>query len=847
MALDFPEKFLIFNTNQTKNLAVVVKIDGVDLLSNRPIYTRVRYGDPGIRYGQSGLVYGGLRRLENVRQLINWDQSNLSLAQRLEPEQGRGSVSMISLSFTDKDAYMTRVISPGVIVDEIMGRSVEVYIGYEEISYPEDYIKVFRGRITDVKAPPAQVNMQFSDPNFNRRQTAFITAKTKLAGNLLVGDTSIPVLDGVDFHKPILGPDGLYDVPNPWDQDGTYNTLAPRTTGVRTFLKIDDEWIEYGPLGVGTNLFLNVLRGARGTVAATHAIGADVMAGVEITDNCMELALKTQLSGWAGPWLSDVTVYSVMRTFDLALGDQPRAFILPGGVDAKRDYGLVDGDYITTSGFGVSGNNDTFRIVRFAELNEEPNRLVYVDKDLTPEYPTTGKMAFRSQYDTYPSTCGVKLTPQDVDADAHVTLRDNFLSGQENSYRFFLTSEETVKSFIETEIYLPVSAYSLTVRGKLSVGYHIPPLGNTQLVFLTKDNIKNPEMIQPQRGLNNRKFFNELDIDYDFDDTGQPVSFFRAVDADSLSRYKVSSTLPVRSRGTRTDLGSPNEFTRRARRFFSRYSNAATIIECKVNWGTGIQIEAGQTVALKDEGDLKISNFATGERNLGTQLFEVLDRDLNIKGGDVPLKLISGLRYDVNDRFAVISPSSEVDSGSESYLILRDSFGAQFPGDEMRKWRNLVGQKIVMHDENYTYYQETTLLRLDAVNNYKMYITGFSVAPPYFTDMIIDIPRYPHNASKTQGALYKQIFAHFGPYVQIVSGASPTQFDVGAGDAPDFFIGAKIRVHKEDYSTASSEVTVIAVLGTTITVSAALGFTPDNTYFVTGIGFLDKQGSYRYI
>lgn len=849
----FPENFLLANQRLNKDLAVVIEIEGLDLLTNRTIYTKIRYGDPGIDYGDPGVIYGGLRRLEGTRALIDWTKSNLSLNQKLEPEQGKGSISLMSLAFVDKDFYLTQALSPGVLIDEILSKPVNVYIGYEQTSYPEDYVKIFRARITEVQDGPGWVTMQLSDPNFQRKGQCFITGKTKLLTPLAPGDTTVGVLDAVDFHRHVLGPDGTYDVGNPWNPDGTYNALATKQTGVRTFFKIEEEWIEYGPLGFGTNLFTGCLRGARNTVAAVHATGADVECAVEITDNALDIAVKTMLSGWNGAWRDEIPLFSIMRTFDGVLLDQPRAIILPPRKDAIRDYGLVEQDFVTINGSSPIGNDGQARIVRFAALFGEPNRIIYVDRDLLPEFPTSATFAPRSQFDVYPTTCGIKLTPEDVDVEKHLELRDRFMSGIESRMRFLLTAEEALKNFIETEIYLPTAAYSLTQRGRLSVGYHIPPLVSTRLVVLNHNNIKEPDKVVVKRGLNSRKFFNEIQWSYDVDDAGEFHSFFRFLDADSLNRFGVSAPLPITSRGIRTEFGTPNEFARRARRFLSRYKNATAMLNLKTFWAESVQIESGDIVAVRDDENLKIANFETGGRDLGYQLFEITDRGLNIKSTEGDLTLVSGIGASIDSRFAIISPSSNVVSGdvvaARKFLIIEDSFSAKFPGDEMRKWRPYVGEQIVMHDENYTYYGTTRILSLDPINSYKMYIDAFDTPPPGFTGMIIDIPRYPNSPSKTLNSIYKQTFAHFGAIVQVATGSSPTQFTVGAGDIAKFFVNCKIRVHKEDYTTFSPEVTVITIdTGTnTITVNNPLGFTPNNTFFITGIGFPDKQGVYRYI
>src|SRR6185437_3037206 len=128
------QNFLNFNALQTKNVVIVVDIPGLDIISNTVVYTKIRYGDP-IHYGDAGLVYGGLRLYgtpggRGQKNLLSLDGS-LTIYQTLEPEQGRGAISTISLSFVDVANYMTQATSPGVIIPDILGAPVRVWLGYQ--------------------------------------------------------------------------------------------------------------------------------------------------------------------------------------------------------------------------------------------------------------------------------------------------------------------------------------------------------------------------------------------------------------------------------------------------------------------------------------------------------------------------------------------------------------------------------------------------------------------------------------------------------------------------------------------------------------------------------------------
>jgi hypothetical protein len=565
------------------------------------------------------------------------------------------------------------------------------------------------------------------------------------------------------------------------------------------------------------------------------------------------MALQIMLSGWNGPWITGETLQSIG-----AYPDPDPSFpttdylVLPPGIDAIKDYGLVPGDFVILDGSTTPGNNGVYRsIVRFGDLDQESNRIIYTDPNFpwTKEGPAVATIGFRSQYDVLPVLVGLKLTPRDVDIDRHLYIKNTFLGSNGNDLLFFQTSTiDSGKDFLETQIYFPVGAYSLTRRGKLSCGYHSPPIANQDLQVLNQDNVLEPQNIKPSRGLNNRAFFNEIDISYNFDDQGNPLSSIAILDADSYNAIGIVSTLPISAQGIYSGY-SADLLRKRAFFLLNRYKNGAMMFTVKVNWEVGSQIEAGDIVTFNDHGQLQIANFSTGERGLDNQLFEVIDRTFEIRSGNVSLKLVGGLGADATDRFATISPSSLLDSGSTaSALIIKDSFGAIYPGNESKKWANYVGLPILVHSKDYSYSEETTLTGIDPANNYRLNVSPpLSGDPP--ADYVIDVPNYPTSTDTTVNELYKLMHAFWSPTVSVVSSGDDTHFVVGSGDIGKFHVDLPVRVHSQDYVTDSGDLTVASIdTGTnTVEVSDSMGFTPSPGDQVDLIGFPDSGQPYRWI
>lgn len=846
MSLTPPDSFLILNAQNSKNVALVIDIEGLALIVTDTIYRPVEYGDLHV-YGESGLEYGDTTLYpvgsypgeRQQKSLLMFEGSSLSISQMLEPESGRASISTLSMTFVDKDSYMSRAIASGPIVDEILGRQVKIWLGFQSTSFPNDYFVIWRGRVGQAKSGNAAVTLQFVDPNAVRRQTIFYTAQTQLTADIASGATTITVDNNEDFHRKIAGPSGAYD------------------TNVRVFIKIDDEFIEYQNTGnegtgFGTNQFLNCQRGISptglngNTTAAAHTAGANVQAYVMITGNIMELALKVMMSGWGGPYLSGQALQSLYMTIDPAYPTIAGGIVLPDSKDAVRDLGLAVGDYVTITGSVVPSNNVTTTVTGFQDLVGQSNRVILTAATLQPDMFTAAVISMRSQYDTFPDSCGCQLPGWEVDVQQFQYFQNTFLSQGGYTFQHLINASQSGKTFIENAMLMPAGAYSLTRQGKISVGLTKPPIAGQQTQILTVDNVIDPKSITAERGINNRKFFNEIDWEFDFGDDGNPVSVRKTLDSDSLDDIGISSVIPMVAPGARSVQGFLDIVAQRETYLLNRYARASVLLNIKTTLGVGNQIEVGDIVFVNDNGELQITNFTTGARNLGAQVFEVIGRTLDFRTGITSLILEGGTGAQVTDRYATVSPSSLITAGSTSTeILITESFGN--PANEQAKWQAYVGLNVRVHDPTYAVRDgTTTFVGFDPSNTHGMLLAPALGFTPQ-TDDVVDIAEYPNDTDANNQALYKLIHAFIDPSVAIVSGASNFAFDVGGGDVAKFQVGYPILVHNTDYSSLSVETTIASVAGTTITVVDDLGFTPDNTMKAELLGFLDNGQPYRLV
>lgn len=951
---DVPINYSKLASQQTKNPVIVVQIEGVpDLLVNTTLYMDAKYGDP-IEYGDAGLVYGGLApyivtnedgSTSTFRPYMDLDGSSLTLGQKLEPEQGKASVSTLNLAFIDFQGYMTRLVTPGQIVPEILGCEVRVFIGFTQISYPGDFLEVFRGYISSIDDGPGSVVLGLSDPNIKRRQTVFycaqgvntqsVGASTVVSGsgptsftvqtgdgvNFTVGETvfvaqadwqtassphqnvgvvlsivgdvitttttlgftpaatyvvwstKIIVGDNTGFFAQITGPDGAFY------PGGAGNPVT------RCYAQIDDEWIEVQPDQNDPTILFVLLRGARGTTPASHAVDTTIAAALQLgcgilTDdvillfaqvpyhglsssyvlplapnpiNALDMALQVMLSGWGGPWITGEPLGSIGLNPDPDPSiDYTNFLVLPAGVDAVRDYGLVALDWVTVDGSVHSGNNDvSVQIIRFADnpVTGDTNNLIFValfDQWLK-DTSTAITVSFRSQYDVLPVEAGLSLTPKDIDIAQHIYLKNTFLGAPGNDLVFFIIAQEdSGKNWLESQVYFVVGAYSLTRRGLLSCGYHSPPIGSQSLTVLDETNVLEPASIRVTRALNNRAFFNEIDITYGYDDTGTSNASLVITDSDSLAEPSqggigIVSALPVDAQGV-YDGYNIDLLEKRAFFLLTRYKRGAVQFNVKVNWRAGSTIEVGDIVTFDDKGTLQIANFTTGGRAIDNQLFEVINRSFDFRNGNITLGLVGGVGATLQDRFATVSPSSLTTAGcTANSILIQDSFGALYPGNESKKWANYIGLPLLVHSPDFTTAYTPTLLSIDLVNNYQLNVSTMGGTPP--AGYIVDIASYPSGTDPTVNQFYKLMHCFLTPAVNVVTAADSTHFQVGAGDTPKFFIGAPIRVHSSDFSidsdNATTDLTVLGIVGNVIQTSAPMGFTPTSGMTVDLIGFSD--------
>lgn len=655
-------RLTVQQTNLEPNISV--SIEGITtIFGASPIQKVLRYGDPYF-YGDD-IDYGDLVDIVDQQNIISLDGSTNSIKQQLDIDKGRGSsITSMDLVFVDFDDYMTNIITPGNVVTDIIGRRVKVKLGFQNLAFPEDYITIFRGTIESVTSEAGAIVLSISHPEQKKKSQIFTKSETALNGSINNSTTTIVVDSTNGFLSKILGPSGGYD------------------SSFSSYIRIDDEIIKFD--GFTGNSLNGVVRGQFNTTAASHADDASVTTLYQLQGNCVDLALKLMLSGIGSNMFSakPMTHFVALGT----PGDRVDNSIFFLNTDVTEEYGLVIGDYITTTGALNGANNVSLKAITDIQQTSDGSYIVIGGVTFIEETNTAATISFRSQYDTLPS--GLKMLGDEVDIAEHLLLQLRFLSSFE--YEFLLKeSIENAKDFIEQEIYRPASAYSLPRKARSSLGFHVSPIPSQDTITLSENNIIDPDQIKLKRSIN-KNFFNT--IVYKFEEDRIEDKFLRGrvvQSATSFTRFGNDvgvKALVIESKGMRESLSAQGNALSFSNRRLNRYRFGAEFFDnMKITYGTGFNIEIGDILLLDGE-NLKISNTQTGERGTDPRLFEVVNKTLNFKTGEVTINLVD-TNFDTQARYALISPASYVKTGiSTTVFSIERSFNSRFGINEGAKW-----------------------------------------------------------------------------------------------------------------------------------------------------------------
>jgi len=318
----------------------------------------------------------------------------------------------------------------------------------------------------------------------------------------------------------------------------------------------------------------------------------------------------------------------------------------------------------------------------------------------------------------------------------------------------------------------------------------------------------------------------------------------RRISDDSRKRIRRGKQpLIIEAGGIRRSSQTTQVIDRLTTRFLDRYKYAAKYIQkVELLYKDGFAIEIGDTVVFGGK-DTQLTDLQTGEKNLPLKLYEVSNKSLNIEGGKVSLDIIeSGFALDA--RFGVISPASNIDTGSTTIrVILKKTLDVGDVINERDKYVDYIGTQIRVRSQDYTFDETVIIESFDSLNNNAINISALSQAP--LEDYVFELPLYDNISINEKGDLEKIKYTWLMPSKEITVSDTASSFDVADTDAVE--IGFAVLVHSPDYVNDSIETTVTDIQGNTITLEDSLSFIPQIGDKMQVLTSPDGEFGYRYL
>ena len=816
MALVLTEEAELLASQTNVSINIIVEIDGftdTHIFGAVDIQQDLFFDMDDILFDGSYDFDGGVPHPQSKPYVSLDTGTTTNITQQISIDKGVESIKSFTVSLVDVNDELTELFMPGNVQADILGRKAKIFVNMVGSEHPVDSIQIMEGIVGTAVFKPGLCNLTIDHSSQLKRQDLFAQATTLLSGSVNDSVTTINADDTSDF--------------------------LTATDVYTTYIRIDDEVML---VNSKTSSSFGVTRGQLGTSPVEHDDDAEILSLYRLQGNAIILALKLMISG-SGYGLSVKGENFVTLTGDLEVAN---GIHFNTELDIENDYGLTAGDFVQIS--GSSSNDGTYTISSFGKSNVG-SYIVVSGGTLTSETESTATVSFKSQYDTLPDGAGCGMLPSQVDIEGHTYWYDLF-STSFPDYDFYLDETVEFQEFLQQELYRPMGLYAVP-GARASVSMTIPPLADIYMKTLDETNVRNPGNIGIKRSIS-KYFYNSLVYKYDpkVTDTEKFMAGIIIVNADAGERIGYGNTsqpnkpFKIESKGLRNTTAVNTLLNIQAKRFLDRYKSAAEHLDIEVLFSTGFQVEVGDVVAV--EG-LNITDTTKGTRDFGPRLFEVSNKSLSLTNGNVKLSLLS-TAYGVDGRWGVISPASVIGSGATATnLPLTQSYG--WTKEEKDKWEGHIGQKVIVHDNTWTFSEEVTFTGFLSTAANTMVVSTLSSGAPA-SGCIVDVPNYD-TSDKEKQKMYKTLYCFSQPSLSIASVASASKFSVTAAHAAYIQADSVIEVHDSTYTNVGEAVvsSITSTGGATeeVTLKSALSFTPASSYGIELVTWLDSGKPYRIL
>jgi hypothetical protein len=778
---------------------LIFEIEGLPtLFSTRPILEFVRWDDPNIFWDQPGINWDGVIANNEAKQYVSLNGTSNSISQQIFPDkEGVSSIASLNCELVDKDGEVSRLLSFDNIT-EILSKKCTVYLGLAQGIHPNDSLILLEGEIIDFFTVPGAVNFTVSHPDTRRTKSIFTRYSSELSANIDNMQTTIPV-------------------------NSTAGLLESKDA-LTSYIRINDEVMQIISIDSATQF--TVSRAKLGTFADSHNEDDEVNSVYRLQGSPLDLALKLMHSDGEETFTPSNLVLKSINNQRLVIDY----------FNVQQRTGLVVGDKVEIDTLGQ------FTITGFEVNQDTDDSSIVVSEPIVDNGNPGLDWSYKSQYNVLND--GLGLNPNQIETQDFINTQ-TFFSPNFVDYDFRL--QETIdngKEFIDGQIYFPQALVAIPRFGRTSVKFLSPPLSIEQLPTLDTKNITNITKIRQRRSTYKYLYnsvlyrFNQSILEDRF------LSIKQTIDGDSVNRIKTGkSILAVDSQGLRRSVLTDNVIDLVSRRFLDRYGQAATYIEKVELLGRdGIAIEVGDVVFFGGEST-QYTDFQTGRRNLPVKQYEVINKSLNIKTLEPTVTLLDS-GFSLIGLYGVFSPASGIGVGSNTNRLiltrLLDVGEFQFERD---KWLGLVGAKIRVRSEDYSYDEETNIVDIDPQNPEGLIIDTLPSPPPI--GGIVELAVYDsHDDSLEVTQDLKQRYT-FNMDESEIDGVTDAQIFT-IDDTTRFFSGQRVRVNSDDFTRSSQDVFIDTLVGSTVTLTQPLDFTPQVGDKIQAAEFINADG-YRLL
>jgi hypothetical protein len=375
-----------------------------------------------------------------------------------------------------------------------------------------------------------------------------------------------------------------------------------------------------------------------------------------------------------------------------------------------------------------------------------------VDAPLVFEPTTSGTVDFLSQYNSL-GAFGLKMDTDEVDIEKHEFLKSSFLS--QYDMKFFIREDiESGKEFIEQELYLPTSCYSLPTDAdglsRVSVGIHKPPIPGSNVISVNKDNVINAKDIGIERSVN-KNYYSAIVTK--FEDTAiDPELRKRSITVVGTSQVPAAGnkTLLIESKGLKSAFNAKILAEDTQNRLLQRYSGAAESIKnAKINFRDAVQVVPGDILFVDPDG-LNLIDNETQTRAKPPLLMELINKTVDIKSGSATLELVA-TGFNVDARFGLISPASKITKvlTTKTFVISYINMPSNYGPSEYRKWNRLNRPSIRIRRPDFSQVFDTVLVSANSNTVEILDVPPFTLQP----DDIMEFTYYSDVDTKDQQKL----------------------------------------------------------------------------------------------